>query len=405
MLRDSRCRRSGGRAAGRANAGPTDRCIRAVAFRHRHGPDRTKVRPQDDLSGYVNGKWFATTEIPPDKAAYSAGSKIYDDTQLQLRGIVEKESAQAHPKPGAPQRIGDFYASFMDEARLEQLGVKPLQGELANIAALKDKKELPALMARLGKIGVGAPFDIGVHQDDKDSTKYVVDIGQGGLGLPDRDYYLKDDDKKLAETRAKYQQHVEKMLALAGDKNAAANAKAIVAFETELARVQWTQGRELRDPVKTYNKIDLVAKLPSWRPASTGSAGSTPPASRQGRLRDRRPAELPDRPSPSSSNEHAAATWKAYLSLAPARAYARLPVEGVRRRAVSPSTARRCAACRRTEPRWKRGVEHRRARDGRGGRQALRRQVLPAGEQGAHGRAGRRTCWRPTSRASTRSTG
>jgi len=86
------------------------------------GQIEPKVRPQDDLSGYVNGKWFATTEIPPDKPAYSAGSKIYDDTQVQLRGIVEKESAQAHPKPGAPQRIGDLYRSFMDEARLETLG-------------------------------------------------------------------------------------------------------------------------------------------------------------------------------------------------------------------------------------------------------------------------------------------
>jgi putative endopeptidase len=121
------------------------------------------------------------------------------------------------------------------------------------------------------------PFDFGIHQDNKDSTKYVADIGQGGLGMPDRDYYLKADDAKLADAKAKYQQHVEKMLALAGDKNAAANAKAIVDFETELAKVQWTKV-ELRDPIKAYNKVNW----PTWtrsRRATTGRPGWTPPAS------------------------------------------------------------------------------------------------------------------------------
>ncbi len=113
------------------------------------GQIEPKVRPQDDLSGYVNGKWFATTEIPPDKAAYSAGSKIYDDTQLQLRGIVEKESAQAHPKSGAPQRIGDLYRSFMDEARLEALGTKPLAAEFARIEAIKSKRDVAATIGHL----------------------------------------------------------------------------------------------------------------------------------------------------------------------------------------------------------------------------------------------------------------
>jgi putative endopeptidase len=145
----------------------------------------------------------------------------------------------------------------MDEAKLEQLGITPLNGELNKIAALKDKAELPALLAHLGMIGVNIPFDYGIHQDNKDSTKYVADIGQGGLGMPDRDYYLKGDDAKLLETKAKYQQHVEKTLTLAGDKNAAANAKAIVDFETEIARVQWTKV-ELRDPIKAYNKFDLA---------------------------------------------------------------------------------------------------------------------------------------------------
>ncbi|KAK0329939.1 hypothetical protein LTR94_034759, partial [Friedmanniomyces endolithicus] len=115
----------------------------------------------------------------------------------------------------------------MDEARLEQLGAKPLAGELGKIAALKNKNELPAMFAHLGRIGVNVPFVFFIHQDAKDSTKYVADLYQAGLGMPDRDYYLKQDDAKLAEIRAKYQQHVEKTLALAGEKNAAAQAKAI----------------------------------------------------------------------------------------------------------------------------------------------------------------------------------
>jgi predicted metalloendopeptidase len=104
---------------------------------------------------------------------------------------------------------------------------------------------------------VNVPFDFGIHQDNKDSTKYVADIGQGGLGMPDRDYYLKTDDAKLAAAKAKYQTYVEHMLSMAGDKNAAANAKAIVDFETEIAKVQWTKV-ELRDPIKAYNKVDLA---------------------------------------------------------------------------------------------------------------------------------------------------
>ncbi|HEX8788709.1 MAG TPA: M13-type metalloendopeptidase, partial [Telluria sp.] len=179
------------------------------------------------------------------------------------------------------QRIGDFYASYMDEARLEQLGVTPLNGELAKIAAIKDKSELPALLAHLGKIGVNVPFDFGIHQDNKDSTKYVADIGQGGLGMPDRDYYLKTDDAKLADAKAKYQQHVQNVLSMSGDKDAAAHAKAIVDFETAIAKVQWTKV-ELRDPVKAYNKVNLadlntVAPGFDWKNwlDATGLSGKT----------------------------------------------------------------------------------------------------------------------------------
>jgi predicted metalloendopeptidase len=215
------------------------------------------VRPQNDFFAYLNGKWLQTVQIPADQASWGSFDQLYENSLAQLRGIIEQTAA----KGGAPgtdeQRIGDFYASFMDEARLEQLGIAPLKGELDKIAALKDKAELPALLAHLGKIGVNVPFDFGIHQDNKDSTRYVADIGQGGLAMPDRDYYLKADDAKLADAKAKYQEYVGKVLGMAGDRNAAANAKAIVDFETELAKIQWTKV-ELRDPIKAYNKVKLA---------------------------------------------------------------------------------------------------------------------------------------------------
>jgi predicted metalloendopeptidase len=220
------------------------------------------VRVQDDFFAHINGKWLATAVIPADKASWGSFAKLDDDTQPQLRGIIEAAAASPNRAPGSDaQKIGDFYASFMNEKKLEELGLTPINGELSNIASLRDKKEIPALLAHFSKLGVNSPYDFAVHQDAKDSTKYVADIGQGGLGLPDRDYYL---EAQKADVLAKYQAHVEKMLTLAGDPRASANAKAIVALETALAKVQWSKV-ENRDPVKTYNKVELN-KLPALTP-------------------------------------------------------------------------------------------------------------------------------------------
>ncbi|WP_373888973.1 M13 family metallopeptidase [Massilia sp. ST3] len=239
------------------------------------------VRPQDDFFTYLNGKWLKSTEIPSDKASWGTFMKLRDDTTPQLRAIIEaaQKDPQAKKQGSETQKIADLYTSFMDEARRETLGYKPLTGELARIRALKDKKALPGLVAHLAKIGVASPYGVFVSQDARASTKYVTYIGQSGLGMPDRDYYLKLDDKRMADTRAAYEQHVGKILALAGEKNAAAQAKAIVDFETELAKVQWTKV-ENRDPVKRYNKMTVaeLAKLApgyDWKAAlaAAGVAG------------------------------------------------------------------------------------------------------------------------------------
>ncbi len=237
----------------------------------------TSVRPQDDFFTYLNGKWLKETEIPSDKASWGTFMKLRDDTTPQIKSIIEAAQADKSAKLGSEtQKIGDLYASYMDEARREALGTKPLNSELQKIRTLKDKKGLPTLVAHLSKIGVSTPYGIYVSQDMRKSTEHVVYISQSGLGMPDRDYYLKQDDAKLAEVRAKYLTHVEKTLALAGEKDAAAQAKAIVDFETELAKVQWTRV-ENRDPVKRYNKMS-VAELGKLAPgydwkAALGASG------------------------------------------------------------------------------------------------------------------------------------
>jgi len=223
----------------------------------------TSVRVQDNFYQYVNGVWLKNNEIPADKSGWGAFYELYDDTLPQLRGIIEATVKDGGKKPGSEaQQIGDLYESYMDEARLEALGLKPLDAEFARVAALKDKKQIPALIAHFNQIGIAAPYDIGVDQDNRDSTKYAVGFGQSGLGLPDRDYYLKKDDAKLKEARVRYLAHITKMLTLAGDKSAAAKARQIVALETKLAQAQWTKVQN-RDPVKVYNKLELpkLAKL------------------------------------------------------------------------------------------------------------------------------------------------
>ncbi len=221
------------------------------------------VRAQDNFYQYVNGKWLASTEIPPDKGRYGSFDKLNDDTQDQLRSVVEGLQISVDAADPDQQKIADLYGSFMDEATLERLGLKPFNGEFAKIAALKGKAQIPSLIAHFNQIGVNAPYTPEVHQDARDSTKYVFDLRQDGLGMPDRDYYLQNDTK-LKQIRAQYRQHVEKMLTLAGDKAATSDAKTIVALETALATVQWTKV-DNRDPVKTYNKVEF-AKLPQLAP-------------------------------------------------------------------------------------------------------------------------------------------
>ncbi|HXN11097.1 MAG TPA: M13-type metalloendopeptidase [Steroidobacteraceae bacterium] len=221
------------------------------------------VRAQDDFFRHINGKWLDTVQMPPDKARYGSFDQLRDDSLDQLRTIVDGLAQATDPSDPDQRKIADLYASFMDEAALETQGLKPLAPEFVRIEAITKKSEIPALIAYFNRIGVSAPYTPQVHQDAKDSTRYVFDLNQDGLGLPDRDYYLQDDARFL-QIRARYAQHVTKMLELAGDGMAARDAKAIIELETALAKIQWTKV-DNRDPVKTYNKFPY-AQLPTLAP-------------------------------------------------------------------------------------------------------------------------------------------
>jgi predicted metalloendopeptidase len=215
------------------------------------------VRPQDDFYKYVNGTWLKNTQIPADKSRYGAFDKLRDDSEARLRAIIEESATKADKQPGSDeQRVGDLYNSFMDEARIDELGLKPIEAELARIDAVKSKGEIPALMAHLMRINVTTPINGFVNQDAKKPTEYIVYLFQSGLGLPDRDYYLLTDEK-FRTIRNQYVAHVERMLKLAGDTSARASAGAILALETALADKHWSRV-DSRDRDKTYNKHEIA---------------------------------------------------------------------------------------------------------------------------------------------------
>jgi putative endopeptidase len=222
------------------------------------------VRPQDDLYRAIDGQWLAKTEIPADKSNYGSFTKLADDSERQLRGIIEESAAKAGKVAGSDeQKVGDLYASFMDEKKVNADGVRPIVPELNRVDALHGKHEIAALMAHHQRLGLNSPVLGAVHQDAKDPTKYIIDFVQAGLGLPDRDYYLQDDPK-FKEVRAKYVEHIRTLYKMAGLKHGQTAATQIMALETALARVQWTKV-ESRDAVKGYNPTE-VAKLKTQTP-------------------------------------------------------------------------------------------------------------------------------------------
>jgi putative endopeptidase len=236
----------------------------------RSGIDTTgmdsSVKPYEDFYQYANGKWLAATSIPADRPMVAMFTLLRDHNQDVLHAILEDAAKQAGgSKDDVTAKVGAFYKSGMDEDRIARAGVKPLQGELDRIAAIKDAAGLVEAVARLHGHGVSAALRFGPEPDLKDSSRMIGQLHQGGLGLPDRDYYLKTDEKTEA-IRTAYRQHVEKMLTLLGEKpdEAAAHARTVLDFETRLAKASRTRV-ELRDPKANYHMMTL-AELQSEAP-------------------------------------------------------------------------------------------------------------------------------------------
>jgi endothelin-converting enzyme/putative endopeptidase len=231
----------------------------------REGFDLT-VRPQDDLYGHVNGTWYRETEIPADKSGWGAFMVLADQAEAQVRVIIEelaeKVVAGEQSLDGDAARIASLYASFMDEQRIESLGAVPIQPLLEAVESLRDVRDLAAYLGELEQVGGSGPFGVFVDVDSKNSERCLVNIVQGGLGLPDESYY---HDEKFAEIREKYVEFLTTMFTLAGRAEAAADARVVMDLETRLAQGHWERA-ETRDVDKTYNLVTL-AELKDLCPA------------------------------------------------------------------------------------------------------------------------------------------
>ena len=224
------------------------------------------VKPGDNFYLYANGNWVKNTPVPPSKTRWGSFDKLAEESSQALKGLLE--DAAANPgKNSLMKRVGDFYASAMDSAAIEKLGAQPIKPYLDEIEKLSSKAQVLDQVNYLRSRSIAGPlYSIGVRQDSKDVTKYIISIGQGGTTLPDRDYYLKNDARSQ-KIRTEYTKYIATLFKLCGweEYKALANAASILQLETTIANAQMSRV-EMRDPVKLYNKFSvdgLTAKTPN----------------------------------------------------------------------------------------------------------------------------------------------
>ena len=224
-----------------------------------------EVRPGDDFNAYVNGGWIDAVEIPSDKPAYGISTILRDNSQVQVKTIIEKSAAGDFAKGSDEQKVGDLFASFMNMQRRNELGVSPLHGEFEKIEALSDYEALAVYFAEANRSGVDMPIQLDQYADFEDPNQYMMYAWQGGLGLADREFYFLEDEKS-EDIRAKYVEHIARMFELAGLEDGGAAADMIMALETRIA-AEHMKKEDTRDYAANYHKLtpaDLPGLMPNF---------------------------------------------------------------------------------------------------------------------------------------------
>jgi putative endopeptidase len=231
----------------------------------------TSVVPGDDFYRYINGLWLANTEIPADQSNYGAFTALADEAEENLLTLIEEAAAIDAAIGSDSQKVGDFYESFMNENLIENLGSNPLVGSLAEIAAATDKAEMMQVMTAMNYIGVQMPFGFYIDVDERQIDQYVPNVGQSGLGLPDRDWYLVSDNDTYLAARQAYSNFINEVMSLAGFANGENIANSVMQIENRIAQAHWDRVQN-RQRELTYNKLsiaDLQTLAPSIEWAAT----------------------------------------------------------------------------------------------------------------------------------------
>mgnify|MGYP006077902753 FL=1 len=237
-----------------ADKRPPVETVSLVSGIDRAGMD-SSVRPQDDFYRYANGGWLDRTEIPADEVGWGSYMTLRKKSLEQSRAIVE-DAASSTGKDPAKGKIGDYYNAFLNEERIETLGLAPINEYLSAIDQLKDHDQVAAFLGEVNPEGIDGPFNLYVGQDDKDATNYILHFVESGLGLPDRDYYSDESDRGQ-QIIVRYEQYLEQLLSLSGRADAKAGAQRIIALETRLAAHQWDK-IDNRNADKRYNKLSGI---------------------------------------------------------------------------------------------------------------------------------------------------
>ncbi len=309
------------------------------------------VRPQDDLFRHVNGTWLATTSFPAEYASAGIGIMLFEKAQADVQAILLEAAAAGDKATPDMRRLGDMYTSFLDEKKVEERGIEPLKPLFAEIAAIDGPQALARFFGRAQGLGISVPIAVYVYPDARNSTHNVAYLSQDGLGMPNRDYYLKQE-KEYVEFRSKYAAYLANLLTLAGQPEGAARAAKVLELETRIATDQWTPVQD-RDPVATYNRHGLesaAALAPEFDWKAYHAATGLP----AGDFIVQQPTYATALGKQVTDGD--LAVWKDYLTVRAIGAYARvLPAAFVE--ASFDFNSRTLRGTEALRPRWKRAVQ------------------------------------------------